>query len=538
METGLFEAIKAYTSQDYYPFHMPGHKRNIALIDRLYSIDITEIDGFDDLHRAEGIIQEGMERLAAAVGADRSWFLVGGSTCGILAAVHAAAKPGGRILVARNCHVSVANAIQLRRLDPCYIYPQLVDNWWITGEISVDKVEKACEQLGDKPVFILTSPTYEGFCSNIREIAEVIHKRDGVLIVDEAHGAHLPYAGRDDAPESAVACGADIVIQSLHKTLPALTQSAALHLNGSRVDGQRIEEALKIYETSSPSYVMMAGIDACVRYMQGEGRRRLDWLYGRLRQFYRKAETWENLEVLPVSPGRDSSRIAIRMKGSAHGGKELFRQLKDRFHIEAEYCTPGFVLLLASLGDNEEGFFRLEQALAEIDGELREKGQDKGAAVCCVDKAGRSDSRCQSGSEAGADSRCQPGNEAGADSCCQPGSEVSADSLCQSGSEAGAFSLHLLPESEALLPPWQACEREWSSLDIRAAQGRICAEQAFVYPPGIPFLLPGEVITAEHIRLLLYYQEKGSAIAGLRDKSGQTICCITDLPRTRGITGL
>ena len=513
METGLFEAIKAYTSQDYYPFHMPGHKRNIALIDRLYSIDITEIDGFDDLHRAEGIIQEGMERFAAAVGADRSWFLVGGSTCGILAAVHAAAKPGGRILVARNCHVSVANAIQLRRLDPSYIYPQLVDNWWITGEISVDKVEKACEQLGDKPVFILTSPTYEGFCSNIREIAEVIHKRDGVLIVDEAHGAHLPYAGRDDAPESAVACGADIVIQSLHKTLPALTQSAALHLNGSRVDGQRIEEALKIYETSSPSYVMMAGIDACVRYMQGEGRRRLDWLYGRLRQFYRKAETWENLEVLPVSPGRDSSRIAIRMKGSAHGGKELFRQLKDRFHIEAEYCTPGFVLLLASLGDNEEGFFRLEQALTEIDGELREKGQDKGAAACCAD-------------EVSADSRLSPEGEAG------------DDSRCQSGSEAGDISLHLLPESEALLPPWQACERDWSSLDIRAAQGRICAEQAFVYPPGIPFLLPGEVITAEHIRLLLYYQEKGSAIAGLRDKSGQTICCITDLPRTRGITGL
>ena len=311
MERRLYEELKEYSGRDVRPFHMPGHKRRIKLMDELYSVDITEIDGFDDLHEAEGILREGMDRMAEAVGAKRSWYLVGGSTCGILSAVHAAAKPQGTILVDRNCHRSAANSILLRRLYPIYIYPQYVDKWGISRGLSVDKVEEACEQAGENPVLILTSPTYEGHVCAVKEIAEVIHRRGGLLIVDEAHGAHLPYARGTDFPESAVNLGADLVIQSLHKTLPALTQSAALHLCSDRVGEEEIEDALRIYETSSPSYVMMAGMDECVRFMQEKGGSLLSDLHGRLTAFYGSAGQWKNLEVYGETRDRDISDQAI-----------------------------------------------------------------------------------------------------------------------------------------------------------------------------------------------------------------------------------
>ena len=471
MEKNIYSKLKEYSESGAYPFHMPGHKRRLSFFNDLYEVDITEIDGFDDLHHAEGVLKEGMERMAAAVGAKKSWYLVGGSTCGILSAVHAAAKPGGNIVTARNCHISVANAITLRRLHPVYIYPQIVDKWGISRGISADKVEEICGKMGNNPVFILTSPTYEGFVSEISDISEVIHKRDGILIVDEAHGAHLPFAASGDAPASAVSLGADIVIQSLHKTLPALTMSAALHLNSDRVSASALEEALRIYETSSPSYVLMAGMDACVSYMQNEGKNRLRWLYRRLDAFYEKACGWKNLEVLGRSADRDKSRIAVRLKNRPGSGQNLAAVLRERYHLEPEYTAPDFVLLLTSLGDCEEGFTRLEEALSEIDRE-----QDR--------------------------------------------------SFTSRLFNANREFPKILPDSEVVLPPWQACEEESVSVPVEQSAGMISAEQAFVYPPGIPFLMPGERISKEHVRLFSYYREAGYTVTPLRDPAGKRICCV------------
>lgn len=225
---------------------MPGHKRKVDWISDVYDIDITEIDGFDDLHHADGILEEGMARMANAVGAKKSYYIVNGSTCGILAAIYAACPQGATVAVARNTHKSVAHAIMLRGLKPTYIYPQNVDNLCISGQIIPKDVEKAYEQSPEIAAVILTSPTYEGIVSNIRQIADVVHAHGGVLIVDEAHGAHLPYANHGAnqeemyLPYSAVREGADIVIQSLHKTLPCLTQSAALHICSDRVSVKKL----------------------------------------------------------------------------------------------------------------------------------------------------------------------------------------------------------------------------------------------------------------------------------------------------------
>ena len=467
MERRLYEELKEYSGRDVRPFHMPGHKRRIKLMDELYSVDITEIDGFDDLHEAEGILREGMDRMAEAVGAKRSWYLVGGSTCGILSAVHAAAKPQGTILVDRNCHRSAANSILLRRLYPIYIYPQYVDKWGISRGLSVDKVEEACEQAGENPVLILTSPTYEGHVCAVKEIAEVIHRRGGLLIVDEAHGAHLPYARGTDFPESAVNLGADLVIQSLHKTLPALTQSAALHLCSDRVGEEEIEDALRIYETSSPSYVMMAGMDECVRFMQEKGGSLLSDLHGRLTAFYGSAGQWKNLEVYGETRDRDISRILIRAKDYPGSGRALAGLLREA-GIEPEYCSPDFVLLIATLADTEEAFGKLTKALTEADRRI-ESG---------LRNAGSSDVR--------------------------------------------------LPEAKVRMAPWLADEADKERTALSGAVGRISGEMVYLYPPGVPFIMPGEEIVQEHADLIRKYREGGFSLSGLRDRTGESLLCLKE----------
>ena len=237
-QPGLLERLTEYAGSDAYPFHMPGHKRR-------------EIDGFDNLHHAEGILKDAMDEAAAIYGTDRSWYLVNGSTCGILSAVFATTENGGKILTARNCHKAVYHAICLNRLEAEYLYPEEITEFGINGGIRAEDVRKALEKdamhcagnSGDVrgkitkiQAVLITSPTYEGVVSDIRAIADAAHEYGIPLIVDEAHGAHLEYADQCHSfPKSALEYGADIVIQSLHKTLPCFTQTAILHVKGKFV---------------------------------------------------------------------------------------------------------------------------------------------------------------------------------------------------------------------------------------------------------------------------------------------------------------
>ncbi len=539
-EQSIYEKLEAYAKSDAYPFHMPGHKRRVDWMANVYDIDITEIDGFDDLHHAEGMIKEGMERMAHAVGAKQSYYIVNGSTCGILAAVYGACPQGATVAVARNTHKSVAHAILLRGLKPTYIYPQNVDNLCISGQVIHNDVEKAYEQSPDIAAVILTSPTYEGIASDIRSIADVVHAHNGILIVDEAHGAHLPYAqniwisndsqGQNsltakesrvriaDAametrlPYSAIHQGADIVIQSLHKTLPCLTQSAALHICSDRVDVKKIERALHIFETSSPSYVLMAGMDLCVRYMQKEGAQKLRELTNRLQLFYERSKNWKQLWLLYPEmeakriqgqqeetknqietqqqtdqnkscqedknlPIVDYTKIVFGARGYVNSGRHLHEMLRDRYHLQPEMSAPDYVILMTMLTDTEEGFSRLEAALSEINDEL-ENGTLSGEKKECVTP-----------------------------------------------------SPVFVPLKQAMLPI-EAAEAETIPMVLEEAAGKISAETVYVYPPGCPFLMPGEEISAELLELVRYYKESGMELYGMEDETGERILTVLNSTST------
>ena len=263
----LYDRLSELAAGDNVPLHMPGHKRNtdIFSMSNPYGIDITEIDGFDNLHNADGIIKEDFKRAAKLFGADETLFLVNGSSAGNMAAICGASKKGDTVIVARNVHCSVNNALFLNELNPVYIYPEIDEIGICTG-ITRESVRAALEEHPEACEVIITSPTYEGVVSDIKGIAEETHRFGAVLIVDEAHGAHFNF--HDKFPESAVKCGADAVIQSIHKTLPSFTQTALLHLNGNLIDKDRVKKYWNIYQSTSPSYILMAGISRCLTFLE------------------------------------------------------------------------------------------------------------------------------------------------------------------------------------------------------------------------------------------------------------------------------
>ena len=238
----LYDKLKAYSESDFYAFHMPGHKRNKALlgIELPYDLDITEIDGFDDLHHADGILKEEQERAARVFGAEESHFLVNGSTAGILSAVMGCTHRGDKILVARHCHKSIYHAIYMNGLVPRYVYPEFDISMHMNGEISKEDVAKALAAEPDIKAVVIVSPNYDGVVSDVKGIAEVAHSYRIPLIVDEAHGPHFGF--HPAFPGRANDLGADVVINSLHKTLPSLTQTAILHINGKTCKPQKDQE--------------------------------------------------------------------------------------------------------------------------------------------------------------------------------------------------------------------------------------------------------------------------------------------------------
>ena len=260
-----------YAASGPYPLHMPGHKRRMAPAPGLpQGWDLTEVEGVDDLHAATGILADAMERTAELHHAARTWYLVGGSTCGLLAGIRALAPAGSKVICARNCHKAVYHAIELGGLRPRWLMPPLVEGWGICGSISPGQVAAALADTPDAACVILTSPTYEGVISDIAAIARLCHARHIPLLVDEAHGAHLGlFPGW---PDSAVTLGADLVVQSAHKTLPSLTQTAYLHLGrDSLADPDEVERQLGVFETSSPSYPLMASLDGCTGILRQDG---------------------------------------------------------------------------------------------------------------------------------------------------------------------------------------------------------------------------------------------------------------------------
>lgn len=450
----LYAQLSAYGNSDYYPYHMPGHKRSrqAGEMARYFDIDITEIDGFDDLHHAEGILREAQERANRLYGAEETYYLVGGSTCGVLASIMTAAARGTELLIARNCHKSVYHAAILQELQLHYCYPAVLAAYGICDGVCAGEIDSLLEQYPGCKAVVVTSPTYEGILSDIEAIAEVVHGRDKILIVDEAHGAHL---GLDpQMPAGAVAAGADLVIHSLHKTLPAMTQTALLHVQGGRVDRGRLRRYLAILQTSSPSYVMMASMDCCIRYVEKKGAEGFAQMCRQYDVFCKKIAGCKYITIGKMTdvsqnvrtcggPHKkyhmaawDISRLVIFTSSVSWNGRKLYDVLREEYHLQMEMAAGNYVVAIMTIMDTEEGWQRLADALVQIDG------------------------------------------------------RIERDTAKDSGRGEGNYSI-----PEVRMCPAQAYEGRREEVPLALAVGRTAADFVNLYPPGIPLLVPGEIMS-------------------------------------------
>lgn len=491
----LINRLKHYGKIGIYPFHMPGHKRlkwgeeadGRAFYQGMefpnpFEVDITEIDGFDNLHHPEGILKESMEWAAGLYGADRTRYLVNGSTSGLLAAVCGCVHWGERILIGRNCHKAVYNGIYLHHLQVSYVYPQSTKEWGIQGGILPENVEKSLKEQPDIRAVLIVSPTYDGIVSDVGEIAKIVHRAGLPLIVDEAHGAHFRYS--EIFPQSALELGADVVIQSVHKTLPSLTQTAVLHMKCNGPDGsaymdmEAVERYLHIVQSSSPSYVLMASIENGI--FQMEQLRRKDGMRkfaDSLLEMRESLSAMKNLRLVGRElKGRygifdlDPSKVVISTRYASFDGEGLSELLRKQYHLEMEMCGADYVTAITAVGDSKAGLERLR------------------AALLAIDKEGFPSGKMELQGREGAGSDC-------------------------------VYAI----EAKTRCSIREAIDGKTARIPLRESAGKISGEFVYIYPPGIPLIAPGECITEQLLEVILDYIRKGLPVQGLSDQTLETI---------------
>ncbi len=479
----LLKKLMEYGKSDFYPFHMPGHKRQYkgsfgVDFPNPFSIDITEIDGFDNLHHPEGILKESMEWASRIYGSSKTYYLINGSSCGILSAISGTVSRGGTILMSRNCHKSAFHGVFLNQLRAEYIYPQIIRSFGIQGGLLPEKIEEMLMNHPEIQAVFVVSPTYDGVVSDIKTIAETVHRFRLPLIVDEAHGAHFSFGKRGEFPVSALELGADVVIQSLHKTLPSFTQTAVMHVREGYVDMGRLDRYVHIYQSSSPSYVLMAGIQNCIRYMAEEGLEQMKFFSGRIEEVRKVLSGLKHLRLFTdQEKGRygiydmDPSKIIISTKGTGKSGAWLDDRLRKEYHLEMEMCGSDYVTAITTLNDTKEGLQRLCNALLHIDSGLSAEEDFEGG-----------------------------------------------NSLCQ--------ELKRTPECRLTIA--QAMDEPRHRIAISDGEGMVSAEFVYVYPPGIPIVVPGEVLKRESINLIMKYKKLGLAVQGMEDEDSRELYVVNE----------
>lgn len=500
----LDELNKLYRS-DMYPFHMPGHKRKAlkSELQAAYGIDITEIDDFDNLHEAEGILKESMDRAAGLFEAIECVYSINGATAGILASIYGLSKDSSNVILARNCHKAVYNAVMLAGANPIYIYPDSESLFEINAGISLSQITNILdENPSEDNVVVITSPTYEGIVSDIDGISKACHERGAILVVDSAHGAHFGFS--DDFPKSAISQGADVVIASLHKTLPSPTQTAIVLFNEQLDKSKRenIKKMMKVFSTSSPSYILMAGIDECINLLSEKKDEIFNRYSKNLDDFYEEAGKLQALSVLTKdkltgegSFDLDKGKIVIKDNTLTFSGKELAEKLRNKFHLQPEMAAGSYVLMMTSIADEKEGFSRLQSALKKIDEELINKNSfiesNRSLALRLVDKiAGKYIRRFFS-------------------------SEVVGDEYINLGANEEDAPTIELSIKEALL------NEDTEEIPVELAEGKVSADYIVPYPPCVPIAVPGEVLSEDMIDKILKAINDGLSVNGVRD--GQII---------------
>ncbi len=460
------EFLLKHAAKNPVSFHMPGHKGSAIfqkygygdVLDNFVDMDVTEIPGADNLFQAEGIIKAVQERYAKLYDVKYSYLQINGSSGGIIASILACVPPGKKLIMARNCHKSVFNALTLGHIEPVYAKPELLEENGVTGSVSPDEIRRLILENPDAEAVILPSPNYYGICSDIEKIAEVVHEAGKVLIVDQAHGAHLKFFHKFGQGEGmarpAEECGADIVINSIHKTLASLTQSALLNVTSDRVDRYVLEDKLQAIESTSPSYILMTFLDLNADLLENHGPQVMkDWK-DNLLYFYEKAQEIPGLDVMIVKDHMDITKINLDMGALGINGAEL-EELLMGYNIFSELYTGNILMLMTGVGNTRTHMDKTLDALRKISVKYGQSGSMQ------------------------------------------------------------------KPEKKIITPPemgkLHAVPRDKVYVKLEDAAGRICAGSIIPYPPGIPFICPGEEITEEAVTYVKALRDEKEKVIGVTE---------------------
>ena len=472
----LVQALQSTASQDVACFHFPGHNRGKAAPSSLSKLigsgaflhDLPELPELDDLFSPKGVILDAQKRAAQLFGSSKTWFLVNGTTCGIQASVMATCSPGDYLIVPRNCHISVISALVLSGAVPKYIIPEYSSAWDIAGGITplqVDEAVKELEEDGKRVGAVhVTSPTYHGVCSNVQGIVSVCHPRGIPVIVDEAHGAHFRF--HESLPSTAIEQGADLAVQSTHKVLCSLTQSSMLHTAGDLVNVDQVSQCLQVLQSSSPSYLLLSSLDAA-RYHLSKNTNIFD------EPLAIASETKDQLMIIPgISvldlpcfasdfPAIDQLRITFSASDLQLSGYEADDILYEGHQIVSELVGTQSVTFAVNLGTRVQDVEKLVQSAKH----LSEKYF-----------------------------------------CANSSKPIKENFVC---GPLDKISVHLTPR--------EAFFAKKRRVRIEDSLGEICGELICPYPPGIPVLIPGEVVTHDSLSYLMNVRHHGITISGAAD---------------------
>lgn len=452
-------------------FHVPGHKNstvfpilNDNVFKDLLTIDQTELTDLDDLHSPNGVIKEAQQLTAALYKVSSSYFLVGGSTAGNLAMILSTCEPADTVLVQRNSHKSIINGMKLANVHPVFLTPEYDSHGKFSTSVSYKTVDAAIKQYPNAKVLILTSPNYYGAVSTeLRNIIELAHSNGLVVLVDEAHGAHLILG--DPFPPSAVQLGADIVVQSAHKTLPAMTMGSFLHCNSLHIDIDRLQYYLQVIQSSSPSYPIMASLDIARYYLAHISQSEKINIMKQIDDFRKQISTIPQLKIIDCNSNEnigDPLKLIVQTRCELSGYRLQKEFEKQSIYTElADPWNVLFVLPLAVVEDWAAVTEKLKQAVQHLSVQAYTKAINK------LEK-----------------------------------DEVKISTLAVSYQEMN--KLH----------------KEWAP--IQQAEGRIAAASIIPYPPGIPLVVEGEIITANHMEQLESLMKEGAYFQNKPDilKSG------------------
>jgi arginine decarboxylase len=470
-QTPILDALQAWVDKSHAPFYTPGHKRGVGmnqgLKDRwgaaVFGWDLPELPGLDNLQAPTGIIQTAQELAAELFGAQQTWFLVNGSTAGVIAAILATCGEGEKIILPRNIHSSAIAGIIHAGAIPIFIYPEYDPSLDLAHSITPAAVKFALAQHPDAKAVMMVYPTYYGACGDLAAIAEIAHSYQIPLLVDEAHGAHFGF--HPDLPPAALAAGADLAVQSTHKLLGSLTQSAMLHLNSDRINPDRISQALRLIQSTSPSYLLLASLDVARQQMALHGQELMTKTIELANIARTKISQINRLSVVELdtpTPGckyLDRTRLTVTVTGLNLTGFTADEIMTDRVGIVAELPSMRHLTFIISLGNTREDIDRLVWAFTEL---ATNHAEDKCLELPSID----------------------------------PPTKIL---------------------TEMAITPRQADRSCHLSISIDDAVGKISAESICPYPPGIPVLIPGEIITSEALDYLRSILALGGEIVGCSD---------------------